>query len=141
MSLIYWDTMLFVYLLEGHPEHSTRVKRILTRMEQRKDTLCTSIFTIGELLVTPYRLQAFQAIQKIREAMRPPSVEILPFAAGTAERYAAIRAELRVSPADAIHLACAAEAGADVFLTNDQKLAGRIVPGIQFIVGMDSNLF
>jgi len=46
-----------------------------------------------------------------------------------------------LAPADAIHLACAAQAGVDVFLTNDQGLARQIVPGIQFIAGLDCNLF
>ena len=62
--------------------------------------------------------------------------------AGTrrASRYAQIRSELRVAPADAIHLASASEAGADLFLTNDQRLKGKIVAGIQFIAGLDTNI-
>jgi hypothetical protein len=59
----------------------------------------------------------------------------------TAEIYAKIRAENRVSPADAIHLACAAEAGVNLFLTNDRRLTGLIVPGIDFIAGMGVDLF
>jgi predicted nucleic acid-binding protein len=47
---------------------------------------------------------------------------------------------LKVSSADAIHLACAANAGTDLFLTNDKKLVGKVIPGIQFIVGLDSNI-
>ena len=39
-----------------------------------------------------------------------------------------------------IHLACAATAGTDLFLTNDHKLVGKIVPGIQFIAGLESNI-
>jgi predicted nucleic acid-binding protein len=44
-------------------------------------------------------------------------------------------------PADAIHLACAAQAGTDLFLTNDKRLVGKFVPGIQFIAGLDMQLF
>jgi hypothetical protein len=46
-----------------------------------------------------------------------------------------------VSPADSIHLACAAQARIDLFLTNDAALVGKVIPGIQFIAGMDSNVF
>jgi hypothetical protein len=46
-----------------------------------------------------------------------------------------------VSPVDSIHLASAAPARIDLFLTNDAALVGKIIPGIQFIVGLDSNLF
>ena len=39
MSLVYWDTMLFVYWLDEHPLYAERVPSILSRMEDRKDTL------------------------------------------------------------------------------------------------------
>jgi hypothetical protein len=35
-------------------------------------------------------------------------------------------------------LACAAEAGVDLFLTNDRRLKGRSIPGIQFLAGLDN---
>lgn len=59
---------------------------------------------------------------QIRDTFRSPQIRLLPFDAGAAEHFADIRARLGVSPADAIHLACAAQAGADVFTTNDAKL-------------------
>ncbi len=140
MSLIYWDTMLFVYWFEEHPVYVERIRHILTRMEQRKDALCTSCFAVAEVLVGPYKRGADSAA-RIREAFRPPFVEVLPFANDAADRYARIRAELAISPADAIHLASAAQKGVDIFLTNDRKLVGQIVPGIQFIAALDSDLF
>jgi hypothetical protein len=35
----------------------------------------------------------------------------------------------------------AAEAGTDLFLTNDKRLLGKIVPGIQFIASLDTQFF
>ena len=72
--------------------------------------------------------------------MQPPGVHLIPFGSGTAEHYAEIRAHLHVSPADAIQLACAADAGVNVFVTNDQKLIGKKVKGIDFIIGLDGKL-
>jgi hypothetical protein len=43
-------------------------------------------------------------------------------------------------PADSIHLASAAQAGTDLFPTNDKNLVGKIVPGIQFIAPLDTQL-
>jgi hypothetical protein len=40
-----------------------------------------------------------------------------------------------------IHLASAAQAGTDLFLTNDRSLVGKIVPGIQFIAMLDTQIF
>jgi len=67
--------------------------------------------------------------------------EVIPFTIETADHYARIRGSLGLAPADAIHLACAAHAGADVFMTNDKRLVGQFVQGIQFIVSLDTQLF
>lgn len=141
MSRIYWDTMLFVYWLEDHPRYGSRMRQILQKMADRGDGLYTSSLTVGELLTGPYKKGDTTTADRIRNAMGPPSVEIVPFTREAAERYAGIRAGHGVSPADAIHLACAAEAGVDLFLTNDRNLVGRIIPGIGFVAGLDVNLF
>ncbi len=141
MSRIYWDTMLFIYWLEDNPTHARRVKHILTKMEERQDQLCTSSFTAGEVLVGPYKMQAAAAAKQIRDFFASSFVDIIPYTLETADRYARIRADLGVSPADAIHLACAAQANTDLFLTNDNGLTGKVIPGIQFIAGLDTNLF
>jgi predicted nucleic acid-binding protein len=54
-----------------------------------------------------------------------------------AKIYAAIRRDRRLKAPDAIQLASAASAGADLFVTNDARLQGKHVPGIQFIVSLD----
>lgn len=141
MSRIYWDTMVFVYWLEDNPRYAKRVRHILTKMEQRQDQLCTSSFTVGEVLVGPYKTGAMAVARQIREVFQSPLVEVIPYTIDTADIYAAIRAQHGVSPADSIHLACAAQAHIDLFLTNDAALVGKVVPGIQFIAGLDSNLF
>jgi predicted nucleic acid-binding protein len=133
--------MLFVYLLEDHPQFGERVERILKKMRQREDLLCTSAFTVGEILVGPYKRQAENVGRAIREFFHPPAVEVLGFDAPTAEIYARIRAANVVSAADAIHLASAANARADLFLTNDRTLRRMRIPGIQFIAGLDTDLF
>jgi len=141
VSRIYWDTMLFVYWLEDHPQHADRVQQIWAAMESRGDTLCSSVFTVGEALVGPYKRGALEVASEVREFLQPPHVELIPFTIDIADRYARIRGENRVSPPDAIHLASAAQAGVELFLTNDHRLQGLVIPGIDFIAGMDVNLF
>lgn len=140
MSRIYWDTMLFAYWLENNAQYAQRVRNIHNRMEQRSDRLCTSIFTVGELLVGPRKTKDAEMERALREYFHTSAVEVLPFDAGTTEIYAGIRAEHNVSPADAIHLASAAQARADLFLTNDRRLCRLNIPGIHFIAGLDTNL-
>ena len=140
MSRVYWDTMLFIYWLEDHPQYARRVDQIRSRMEQRHDQLITGAFTFGEVLAGVYRKGAPQLADESRRLLRSVVAEVVPFTLETADRYARIRGTPGITPADAIHLASAAQAGTDLFLTNDKRLLGKIVPGIQFIASLDTQL-
>jgi len=140
MSRIYWDTMLFVYYLEGHSDFGPRVRQIHQEMSRRGDVLCTSVFTAGELLVRPQKLKAYEKIKELREYFDSDEIELVPFSLATAEVYSRIRAENSVLPADAIHLASAAETRTDLFITNDKKIQKLHVPGINFIAGLDGSI-
>lgn len=140
MTRIYWDAMLFIYWIEGRHEYVARIDRILARMEARGDRLCSSAFGIGEVLAGALKSGDRNLAETIRTTMRPPHVELLPFDAAAAERYADVRARYRTSAPDAIHLACAAAAGVDLFLTNDTRLTRLDMPGIRFIAGLDASL-
>ena len=140
MSLVYWDTMLFAYLFEGHAEFKSRVAHIARRMEERGDTLCTSVFTVGEVLAGPSRNQRWDELSKVRAFFHSPELRLLDFKISTAELFAEIRGREGISSGDAIHLACACEARVDLFLTHDKRLAKKIIPGIQFIATLDTNV-
>ena len=137
-SRVYWDTMLFIYWIEEHPDYVGQIDRILARIEARGDQLCSSAFGIGEVLVGALKHGDRRRADAIRKAMRPPHIELLPFDTGAAEHYAEIGALHGTSAPDSIHLACAAAAGVDLFLTNDAKLTRLDVPGIRFIAGLDT---
>jgi uncharacterized protein len=138
MSRVYWDTMLFIYWLEDHPQHAQQVDAIHSRMKQRQDRLMTGAFTFGEVLAGTYRKGRPELADHFRTLLRSVVADVVPFTVETADHYARIRGALGVKPADAIHLASAAQAGADLFLTNDKSLVGKIVPGIQFIATLDA---
>ena len=139
MSRVYWDTMLFIYWLEDHPQYARRVDAIRSRMDQRHDQLITGAFTFGEVLAGVYRKGTPQLADDTSRLLQNTVAEVVPFTLETADRYARIRAT-GITPADAIHLASAAQAGTDLFLTNDKRLVGKIVPGIQFIDSLETNL-
>jgi len=141
VSQVYWDSMVFIYLLESHPQLSPKVERILRQIESRGDTLMTSVFTIGEVLTGPRRAGVTKIADAIGAYFESGRVALLPFDKETADRYSIIRASLKVSQADGIHLATAAIAGADAFVTNDQRLWTMQVPGIKFMVDLDGKVF
>jgi len=140
MSRIYWDSMLFIYWLENNPRYAERVQQVRENMKKRQDQLCTSAFTVGETLVGFHKRHDLETAARVRGFFLEGPIEIIPYTIDLADSYAEIRARLKVSSADAIHLACAAKAGTDLFLTNDHDLIGQVVPGIQFIAGLDTNI-
>ncbi len=137
MSKIYWDSMVFVYLLEAHPQFLPKVERILQRIESRGDTLATSMFTLGEVLTGPRRAHSADVVTSIRSYFLSGRISLLPFDVETADRYSVVRSTLKVTQADAIHLAAAAVAGVDLFVTNDKSLWNVAVPGIRFMMDLD----
>jgi len=141
VSRIYWDTMLFIYWLENNPEFAKRIDAIHTRMQQRGDRLITGAFTLGEILAGPYRIGAVEVADESKRLLKSVVSEVVPFTFETADYYARIRGTIGLPPADSIHLACAAQAGTDLFLTNDKRLMGKVVPGIQFIGSLETQFF
>jgi len=136
----YWDSMLFIYLLEGNPIFGPKVRRILSQIVRREDVLCTSVFSIGEILTGPRKRGSVSGVDTVKNYFLTGAVEILPFNEATADRYSVIRAAARVSQADGIQLASAAEAGTDIFFTNDATLRKSSIPGIKFFADLDGNV-
>ncbi len=135
MSRVFWDTNLFVYLFEDFGDLSARVVDLRKRMLARGDELVTSALTLGELLVRPVAAGDEELAARYAAALEQ-AARIVAFDAVAARHFARIRADRTVRPPDAIQLACAAVAGADLFLTNDDRLSTKTVPGVQFIVSL-----
>ena len=92
------------------------------------------------MLTGPEKTKAVARVNETREFFESEDVELIPFTIRTAEAYAKIRAANSVLPADAIHLASAAESRTDLFLTNDKKLQRLNIPGIKFIADLEGKL-
>ena len=136
MSRVFWDTNLFIYLLEDIGPQSARVTEVRERMLERDDELCTSTLTLGEVLVKPAE-QGNEALRQRYEDILSQTTRLITFERETARRYAEIRRNRSIRPPDAIQLACAAQVGVDLFITNDDRLSRLAIPGIQFLVPLD----
>jgi predicted nucleic acid-binding protein len=109
VSRIFWDTNLFIYLIEDFRDLSERVINLRRRMVERGDELYTSALTLGEILIKP--LEAGDDIIARRyEAALLQGAVIIPFDVEPARLYANIRKDRTIRPPDAIQLACAAHA-------------------------------
>jgi predicted nucleic acid-binding protein len=139
MTRVFWDTNLFIYLLQSHPEYGKRVEYLRRRSLERGDELCTSALAVGEVLAGVYRDKTEEDAAIVLKGIQS-TVTVFPFTADAMDLFGRLRAKLRTSAADTIHLACAAVAGVDLFLTNDKDLVKLQVPGIKFIVNFNSDV-
>jgi len=135
VSRVFWDTNLFIYLIEDYGELSERVAGIRKRMNERRDELYTSALTLGEILIKP--LEANDEILARRyEAALLQGAVVIPFDVDAARLYAGIRNDRAIRPPDAIQLACAAQARVDLFITNDDRLSTKSIPRIHFVTSL-----
>ena len=133
MSRVFWDTNLFVYLFEDKGEFAERVVALRERMIERNDELLTSALTLGEILARPVEECQEDLARRYEQAINAAAT-VLPFDRHAATAFATVRRDRSIPPPDAIQLACASAAGVDLFITNDQRLSRKVVPGVHFIV-------
>ena len=138
MTRIFWDTMLFIYLIDGHPEFSDQVNYLLERSLERDDHLYTSHLAMAEVLAGAAKSVFPEKARKIREMMNEAGFRFLPFDGGCVEIFGQLRSKERLKIADAMHLACAANAGMNLVMTGDKDLTKIKVPGIHFIADFNS---
>jgi uncharacterized protein len=136
MSRIFWDTNLFVYLLEDYGPLTKKTEHLRAKMLERGDQLLTSTLTLGEILVKPEREGRHELCRKYEEVLAASAL-LLPLDVAAARKYASLRCDRTLKAPDAVQLACAASASVDLFITNDSRLQGKQVPGIQFIVPLE----
>lgn len=137
MARIFWDTNLFIYLIEERAELSERVQKLWAGMKRRGDHLYTSTLTVGEVLTKPSAVGARDLEQKYLQAFQMPQITVLSFDLRAAIIYARVRRDRSMRPPDAIQLACAAAAEVDLLITNDQRLSQQTLPEIKFITSLD----
>jgi predicted nucleic acid-binding protein len=136
VSRVFLDTNLWIYIVEDAGDLSRHARDLVLRAAERRDTLLTSTMTVGEVLTKPRELKLHALAGRYRSLLASPGVIVLPFDIDCAELYADLRADRTIKSPDAIQLACAAKARCDLFITNDERLSRKIVPGIQFISSM-----
>jgi uncharacterized protein len=133
MSRIFWDTNLFIYLFEDSGALSKEVEALRRRMIARGDQLFSSALTLGEVLVKPVE-KGDETLKRAYWQALTQAATLLSFDRDTAVHYATVRKDRTIKAPDAIQLSCAAQARIDLFITNDERLKSKTIPGIQFIM-------
>lgn len=117
------DSMVFVYHFEGNQEFGPAAGRLLQAAEEGRCRLVCSIISLLEVLVVPKRRGREDLCQVYREMFESfPHLSVVPVHAGIAEVASDLRATQNLRTPDAIHLATALHAGADAFVSQDDRL-------------------
>ena len=136
MNKLFLDTNIWIYLMEDKGARGQRALQIFSTIASRGDTILVSPLILGELLVKPLRAHDRKLADRYRQAMQSAGVKMLAMEETIAESFALLRID-GIKPQDALHLSVAAHEGCDLFITNDDRLARAVVPGIRFIASMD----
>ena len=139
MTRFFWDTNVFIYRWDNTSNLFQPAKTLHNRMIENGMELVTSTLALGELQVGP-RKSGNAALALRYKAALAQMATVVPFDDAAADCYALVRQGTRVKGPDAIHLACAAAKGVELFITNDDKLHGLRIPGIQFVVSIQTAL-
>jgi predicted nucleic acid-binding protein len=126
------DTNLFIYVFEQHPQFGEKAKAILEEIENGTISAVASSVSLTEILVKPIR-EGNLTLEKQYKLLFShfPNLSILPIDNVVAERAAYLRGKYNIKTPDALIVATALVANADLFITNDQRL--EIVKEIQCI--------
>ena len=135
-KLIFVDTMPFIYHIEEYPGYVETVEAFFAgALRDRKFRLMTSVITLGEVLVYPYRKGNDILVAEYEEIIcGTGELLVVPIDRTTARMAARLRADHSLKMPDALQIASALVSGADYFLTNDKEIAKT---GLSQIVLLD----
>lgn len=84
----------------------------------------------------PLQLNREDVWEAYRKFFLGPAIGLLPFNFEAAALHSRVRQDRSIARADAIYLSCAAASGVDLFITNDNRLTKKHVPGVGFITSL-----
>lgn len=123
---VFVDTAPFIYFIEkdsNNPQYYEKVKAFFKYGYDNDKRSVSSVITMEEYFVFPYRNKAYSLIDMFNRLVATTDMEIVEINQEIAKKAAQIRAEYKGFKAmDALQLATACLSGCDLFLTNDKQL-------------------
>lgn len=121
--LVYLDSVICIYAVEGAPSFKARAQARLIALRAAGDEPAVSDLTWLECRVKPIRLGDAVSLSDMEAFLTASDVVRIPMPPAVYERACRIRAAHGFKLADALHLATAVESGCALFLTNDLRLS------------------
>ena len=122
-GLIYLDTNVFIYAVEGVAEHAAFIDKMFLLLDAGELIATTSELTLAEVLTKPFELSRTAVVDICQEMLVPSHwLSMVPVSRNILVEAARLRAALKIRLPDAIHLCSAAEVGCTAFVSNDRRL-------------------
>lgn len=127
------DTTPLIYFIEENPIYVEAVCPFFEAMDRGEFSVVTSIVTLLEVLVHPFRRGDTELAQQYRNILlNAKGLTTILLSQDIAEDAARLRAAHNIRTPDAIQLATAIHEGASFFLTNDARLPS--LSGLKMLV-------
>lgn len=127
------DTTPFIYFIEENPAYLPIVLPFFAAVDRGEFIIVTSMVTLLEVLVHPFRHGNTQLAQRYRDVfLNAKGLTTVPLSQDIAEEAARLRARHNLRTPDAIQMATAIYNGASFFLTNDVRLPS--LPNLQVLI-------
>ena len=126
------DTAIFIYFIEEDPRYLPSIVPLFQEADQGRRELVTSMLTLLEVLVVPYRA-GNELLAERYEALltRSRGIRLIEPTRDLLRAAAHLRAATGARTPDALQLVAALGAGCTTFLTNDRRLPS--VPGLSVL--------
>ena len=132
-SAVCFDTAALIYFIERNPKYVGLAKPMFAAIDRGEKAGITSYITLLEVLVKPVLQRRNDLAEEYRQLLLgSPSLHLHAVDRKVAEEAARIRAAHNFKTPDAIQLATAKLARADVFVTNDARL--KTFPDVPVVV-------
>jgi predicted nucleic acid-binding protein len=116
------DSNVLIYLLEGSGHRAEIAARLVDAIGRGEVEGILASVGLAEVLVPAAKADDGPAFEEAAATIRDLGFRIVALDARVAEDAAWIRGRTGVTMPDAVHLACARQAGVTVFVTNDRRI-------------------
>lgn len=117
------DSAIFIYFIEAHPRYAPLLKPLFMQIDGGSLPAVTSVLTLLETLVVPYRSGDRELAAKYEAILtNGRGLTLVPIHLPIVRLAAEIRARSSLRTPDALQMATALLANCGTFLTNDRRL-------------------
>jgi predicted nucleic acid-binding protein len=126
------DTAIFIYFIEEAPAWLPIVRPLFIAAEAEQLELITSVVTLLEVLVIPYRANNAAVAARYETLLtRSRAIRLVDMTREQLRSAAQLRALTGIRTPDALQLSAARTAGCSAFVTNDRRLPA--VSGLRIV--------